>query len=335
MKAWVLQAPGRLEHREVRDPVPAPGAVLVRVSHTGICGTDLKIVAGTMPGRRPVVVGHEIVGEVVGGDARGPLAPGARVLVDPTLSCGACAECAEGRPYLCPGGALMGREVDGGFAELVAAPAANCHVLPGTVDPAQGPLIQVLTTVHHAQVVAGVAAGETVVVLGLGVSGLLHVQLARARGARCVVGVSRNADKRRLAVALGADVAADHGEEARRAVREASGGAGADVVIESVGALPVLAEAMELVRAAGRIVPFGIYAEQEARLPFQQLYLKELRIVAARAAAPSDFAASIALADDGRVRLAPLISDVLPLAELDQAFARMADRRRLKIILRG
>ncbi len=327
MRANVLEEPGRVAVRTVPDPVPRDGEVLVRVSHTGVCATDLKIFNGSIPCRYPVVMGHEIVGEVVG--------TAARVLIDPTLSCGRCFYCDKGQTYLCLGGALMGRDVDGGFAELVTAPANHCHVLPGGIDAAHAPLIQVLTTVHHAQAMARIGAGDTVVVLGLGVTGQLHVQLAKARGAGRLIAVSRNAEKRRLAETIGADAAADHGAEAEQAVLDATGGLGADVVIESVGKVAMLAQAIGLVRAGGRIVLYGIYAEHEARLPFYQLYFKELTIISARAAEGGDFPASIALVRDGKVRLAPLISQVMPVADLDKALAAMAGSGggRLKIVL--
>lgn len=334
MKANVLEAPGRIALRQVADPVPRDGEVLVAVSHTGICGTDVKIFDGSIPGRYPLIMGHEIAGEVVGGSPGGGLRHGTRVLVDPTLYCGRCVYCERGQTYLCLAGALMGRDVDGGFAELVGAPAANCHVLPDAIEAAEAPLIQVLTTVRHAQTMAGIGAGDTVAVLGLGVTGQLHVQLAKALGASRVIAVSRNPDKRRLAETLGADVAASHGEEARRAVLDTTGGLGAHVVIESVGKLSMLAEAIDLVRAAGRVVLYGIYAERAAELPFYALYFKELRIVSSRAAEVQDFPSSIALVRDGKVRLGPLISDRMPFTDLQTALALMAGSggSRLKIV---
>ena len=183
MRAMVLDEPGRLRLREVADPRPRDGEVLVRVSYSGICGTDSKIYSGAMAGNYPLIMGHEVAGTVVGGDVNGPVAVGTRVLVDPVLSCGRCDFCRRGATHLCADGALMGREAPGGFAELMAVPVAHCHPLPATIDDTEAPLIQVLTTVQHSQAVAPVAAGETVVVLGLGVTGELQVQ-ARARQRR-------------------------------------------------------------------------------------------------------------------------------------------------------
>ncbi|OGL18786.1 MAG: hypothetical protein A3F92_10770 [Candidatus Rokubacteria bacterium RIFCSPLOWO2_12_FULL_71_22] len=334
MKASVLEGPGRIALRTIADPAPREGEVLVRVTHTGVCGTDVKIFDGSIPVRLPLVMGHETVGEVVGGDIGSRVGRGTRVLIDPTLCCGRCFYCEKAQTYLCLDGALMGRDVDGGFAELVAAPAKNCHALPEAIDPAAAPLIQVLTTVHHAQTLARIGTGETVVILGLGVTGQLHVQSAKALGAIRVIAVSRNAAKRRLAEALGADVAVDHGADARRAVLDATRGLGADVVIEAVGRVPMLEEAIDLVRPAGRIVPYGIYAEREARFPFYQLYFKELAIVASRAAPARDFPASIALVREGAVRLDPLVSDRMPFTDLARALANMTGGGgRLKIIL--
>jgi len=329
MKAIVLRGAGSLVAADVDEPAPQPGEVLVRVTHSGVCGTDLKIFTGAMPAASPLIMGHEIAGEVVDGG------PAGRVLVDPVLYCGRCRHCAAGRTNLCPHGGIIGREVNGGFAEYVVAPRSHVYPLPDTLDSRDAPLVQVLTTCLHAQRRAGLGRGQSVAVLGLGVSGQLHVQLAKARGAAHVTGVTRSAWKRALAEELGADLTAPSGGAAIQTVRAATDGVGADVVIESTGHIGSLADAIAMVRPGGTIVLFGIFTARDAALPFYDLYVKEPTIVSARAATGVDFPESIDLAAQGRVRLPPLVTQVLPLASLGEALAlveRDVDGR-MKIIL--
>jgi threonine dehydrogenase-like Zn-dependent dehydrogenase len=193
----------------------------------------------------------------------------------------------------------------------------------------------VLTTCLHSQSLINISPGESTVVLGLGVTGQLHVQLAKARGANPVIGITRSAAKRELARQLGADLTFPGDEEAIRKVREVTGGRGADVVIETTGMLPVVADAIHMARSGGRILLFGILTATEGALPFYDLYFKELTLIGGRVAKSEDYPSSIDLVQRGIVRLDPLISDVLPLAELERAMAMLGSDSgpRMKIIL--
>jgi len=335
MRAVVLRKPFDLALADVTRPEPGTGDVLIRMTHSGICGTDLKIFTGAIPAPYPIIMGHEMVGEVVGGADERRIHTGDRVLVDPVLYCGTCADCLAGRTNLCPNGGVIGREVNGGFADYVVAPHSHVHPLPASLDSGTAPLIQVLTTVLHAQRRAGVGTGQSVAVIGLGVSGQLHAQLAKARGAALVVGVTRSAWKRGVAERLGADLTVPSGEEATGAVKDATSGLGADMVIESTGMVTSIADAIAMVRPGGTVLLFGIYTASEGPLPFYQLYYKEPTVVSARAAMSEDFPESIDLVASGRVVLAPLVTQVLPVTELAQALGMLesdADRR-MKIIM--
>src|SRR5687767_5095556 len=299
MRAVVLRKPYDLAVSEVARPEPARDEVLVRVTNSGICGTDLKIYTGAMPAAYPVIMGHEMTGEVLDGADDSRIRRGDRVLVDPVLFCGACVDCRAGRTNLCANGAVIGREVDGGFAEFVVAPRTHVYPLPLSIESRTAPLIQVLTTVLHAQRRASIAAGQSVAVIGLGVSGQLHVQLAKARVANPVIGVSRSAWKRSIAGRLGADLTVTSGDLGVHAVREATGGHGADVVIESTGVVKGISDAIGMVRPGGTIVLFGIYTATEGTLPFYQLYYKEPTLISARAAMGDDFPESIDLVARG------------------------------------
>jgi 2-desacetyl-2-hydroxyethyl bacteriochlorophyllide A dehydrogenase len=331
MKAMVLRAPLELEPDEVPRPGPDLRQVLVRVTHSGICGTDFKIYNGSIPVRYPRIMGHEMTGEVIeGGDFRS----GDRVIVDPQLYCQRCFNCRVGQTHLCTDGILLGRDANGGFAEYVTAPDSHVFPLPDSINGQTAPLIQVLTTCLHAQRQVDIFPSETVVVLGLGVTGQLHAQLSKARGAR-VIGVTRSAEKRALAERLGADITIPGGDEAVEKVRDATEGRGADVIIETTGVVPSLAAAVNMARRGGRLLLFGIMTAKEGALPFYDLYFKELSLLNARVAKSEDYPASIALVQRGTVRLEPLVSDVMPLGQLKAAIGMLGSdsAQRMKIIL--
>jgi 2-desacetyl-2-hydroxyethyl bacteriochlorophyllide A dehydrogenase len=327
MKAMILRATRDVAPGQVERPRPAHDQVLVRMTHSGICGTDRKIFDGDIPVRHPLIMGHEMAGELADG--------GGRVVVDPCLYCGACFYCRAGLTSLCPNGGLIGRDVDGGFAEYVAAPRSHVFALPDAIGSRSAPLIQVVTTCVHSQRQINLLAGQSVVVVGLGVTGQVHAQLAKARGAHPVIGISRSAWKRKMAEQLGADLTLAGGEAGVRAVMEATEGRGADVVIESTGFLPAVADAISMCRLGATLLLFGIITESEGALPFYQIYFKELTIVNGRAAKGEDFPPSIDLVARGAIRLDPLITHVVPVAELGTAMEMLtsdADRR-MKIIL--
>lgn len=336
MKAMVLEAPSTLALRDVAPPELHEGNILVRVRNTGICGTDQSIYYGGIPVPYPLIMGHEAVGDIVEGEGAGGLRRGTRVILDPVYFCGRCYQCRAGQTNLCPNGGLIGRDRNGGFAEFVAVPAGNVYRLPDEVADAAAPLIQVLTTCLHAHRLAGIFPGEAVAVIGLGVTGQLHVQLAKARGAHPVIGITRSEWKRDLARELGADITAAPGPEATTAVLDATGGRGADLAIECASRVKVLAEAMHLARIGGRVLAYSTYTEKEGELPFYDWYFKELQIINARAAKSEDYPACIDLVRRGQVQLEPLISHTLPLPKLDEALALLTggdSSRHMKIIL--
>jgi 2-desacetyl-2-hydroxyethyl bacteriochlorophyllide A dehydrogenase len=293
MKAMVLGKPSSVSLQDVEQPHSDTGNSIVRVTHSGICGTDLKIFTGGIPAKYPLIMGHEMIGEVV--EAAGSETPkvGSRVIVDPVTFCGNCFHCDIGQTQLCPNGGLIGRDADGGFAEYVGAPPGNIYAMPDGIGDREAPLVQVLTTVMHAQEMASIGPGDNVVILGLGVSGLLHVQLAKARGAKSIIGITRSAWKREVADTIGADLTLAPDETTKERVLEATNGIGADVVIESAGKLPVLAQAMDLVRLGGRVLGFGIHTNTEGALPFYDMYFKEIQFINARAATQKDFASCL------------------------------------------
>jgi 2-desacetyl-2-hydroxyethyl bacteriochlorophyllide A dehydrogenase len=335
MKTMVLRAPEELVQEDVESPTLREGKTLVRITHSGVCGTDLKIYQGQIPVDYPRIMGHEMIGEVVEvGDAQG-VEIGARVIIDPVIYCGRCHHCLTGQQNLCPEGSLMGRDCDGGFSEYMLAPSDAVFPLPDNIPGSCAPLLQVMTTCLHAQRLVQIFPNEAVVVIGLGVSGQLHVQLARARGAYPIIGISGSPVRRSVAEEFGADFTLASGDDVPEKVRALTNGRGADLVIESAGAAATLAQAIDLARLGGRLLLFGIHVEKEAALPLYQFYFKELAIFNSRAAKREDYPACISLVSSGQIELESLISHELPLNKLQTAISMLGERdeQRLKVIL--
>ena len=334
MRAALLDPSGIVCVRDVAPPEP-DGQALVRVAQAGVCGTDLKIVSGEVPVSRPRVLGHEMTGWVEIPGPRGAVPAGTPVLVNPALFCGRCDLCRRDLPHLCRRGGLLGRDVDGVFAELVAVDEACLHPLPGSLPAADAALLQVLSTCVHAQSGLRISPGGTAVVIGLGVSGLLHVQLLRDRGLRNIVAVTRSAWKRDLALSFGASATATP-EQVEQVVADSSGGRGADIAIECAGTQPTLAQAMRLAGAGGVVVAFGTVVPDRAGgapLPTYDWYLKELTILSPRAARPRDYDLAIQLCAEHRLDLAPLVTGRFPLDHASRALFASRDPEQLKVVL--
>jgi len=321
--AAVLQAPRRLELVARPTPVARRGEAVVRIAATAVCHTDLEIYTGRHPGvRLPVVMGHEATGVVEGvGDGVARVQPGQAVLLNPIIACGACDSCARGHGNLCRNAGLFGREMDGSLAEHVVLPERYLYPLPAHVPLAAATLIETLATVRHAQERARIAPGESVVVLGQGVAGLLHTQLAKLSGACPVVAVSRSPWKLELARRRHADrVVNSAHEDVIAAVREATAGRGADVVVDAAGDPALIAPAIEMLAPGGRLVVYGISHRPVPDFTTFPLYFKELTLYGSRALTPGDFAPAIELVASGAVDVDGFITASYPLERVAAAF---------------
>jgi L-iditol 2-dehydrogenase len=330
MLAAVIEGPGAVVVRETAQPRPA-GLALVRVTQAGLCGTDRKLAAGVVPVTPPRVLGHEMTGVVEVPAAGGTVPAGTPVVVNPAVFCGVCPQCRADRPNLCARGGLLGRDVDGCFAEYVAVAEPLLHPLPAAITADEGALLQVLSTCVHAQSGVPVPPDGSAAVLGLGVTGLLHVQLLRARGVRTIVGVTRSAWKRNIGVACGASVVVPP-QDAAAAVAEATGGRGAGLAIDCAGTSATLAQAMRLAGPGGTVILFGALPTGDG-LPTYEAYLKELEIRCPRASVPRDFDTAIRLCADRRLDLAPLVTGRFPLSKVTDALAASEHPEHLKIVL--
>jgi 2-desacetyl-2-hydroxyethyl bacteriochlorophyllide A dehydrogenase len=330
MRAVRVVAPGELELATVPEPETSQD-VVVRARQVGICGTDVKIVAGKIPVSYPRIAGHEMVGEVASVPAGSPFDVGDRVLVDPGVACGWCAMCHAGRPNICLNGGLLGREVDGVFSEYTTAPANRLVTVPDHIGDREAGLLQVLGTCVHAVKTLTTFPGQVAAVIGLGVAGQLVSQLLTLQGVG-VVGITRSEWKRELAARSGA-VSTAAPDEAASVLADLTGGLGPGLVVEAVGTEATLAQSIELAATGGEILVFGTLTGGGEGLPYYQLYHKELTLHNPRAALIGDYSAGVALAADGRLHLDPLVSHVLGLDEAERAFELVRDPGSMKILM--
>lgn len=330
MRAVQVTSPATVTVDDVAEP-SRPDEVLVRSGTVGICGTDVKILKGAIPVDYPRIMGHEMVGEVVSAPSGSSLSPGDRVLVDPAASCGVCDLCRRGRTQLCRRAGLLGREMDGVFAELVSLPERQLLPVPAGISPKAAGLLQVLGTCVHAQQAVQVFPGQTAAVIGLGVAGQLMVQLLRERGVS-VVGVTRSEWKRDLAASQGA-VATAAPDEAEQVLGDLTSGRGPDLVVECAGTERTLALSIELAGIGGEVVVFGTLTGGGEGLPYYDLYFKELTVFNPRAALPGDYAVGIALTAAGRLDLEPIVTHELTLDDAAEAFHIVSDPSSLKVLM--
>lgn len=280
MKAVVFRKPNAVSVEDVPLPVVGPGEILIRVRCCGICGTDIHILHGEHIVRFPVIPGHEFSGEVVavGQNVRG-LAEGDRVTVDPNIVDHTCFFCLRGEPHLCENLTALGVNFNGGFAEYCSVPAAQALKIPDDLSWEEGAMIEPVACCIHGLDRAGVASGDSVVVLGAGFIGLLMIQMCATAGAKLVIASEIDSAKRQLASRVGATRAINpRCEDVEALVMDATG-IGADVVIECAGSPDTARLALRLARRGGRVLQFGV-VRPDASVPISpyDIYFRELTV---------------------------------------------------------
>ena len=329
MRAAVLVEPGRFEIEARPMPEPGPGEALIRIARVGICGTDLHIFAGHYAAENlPMVPGHEFTGTVaaLGPDVRG-LTEGQKVVVDMNIGCGTCFWCRRNEILNCPDMRQMGISMDGAFADYMVVPARLVIPAPDAMPFEVLALTEPLACVVRAARKAEVTFGQSVVVLGAGPIGHLHVQLMRAIGAAPIIVSDLSAERVALAIAHGADHGVSDPARLRETVHAATEGRGADVVIESVGLPALYAEAMRLIRKGGHVAAFGLAGAGET-LPLDILttILEENSIAGSVAGSGQDMHDALNLLAHGRIDPAPFLGADYPLDDIQTAFDTFRDR---------
>jgi (R,R)-butanediol dehydrogenase/meso-butanediol dehydrogenase/diacetyl reductase len=322
MKAAVFKEPGQpLVIETVPDPAPEPRQLIVKVGFCGICGSDLHSTrAGPAALPCDSILGHEFAGEVVavGSDLRREWRGGERVCALPFLGCGSCAACLTGRPFECTNVRLTGFQVPGAFAEYVATGALETLRIPDSLALQDAALVEPLAVGLHSARIAGLQAGARVLVTGAGPIGLAVLLWARAIGARTVVMSEFSAERRALALRLGADAVIDPTQELGAQFADQAGGP-PDMIFECVGAPGLLAQCVAAAPRRTRIIGVGVCEQPDTFVPYAAL-LKELEIRFAIAYTRDDFETTIAMLGSGRLDARALITQVVPLGEFPAAF---------------
>ena len=330
MRAFILHGKEDLRHGELPTPGTLPGQILVRVRCVGICGSDVHYFShgrvGNFVPKRPFALGHDFAGEVAEiGQGVSGFAIADRVVIDPSQPCGHCRHCRSGRYNLCEnmryfGSASCDPHLDGGFAEFVAVPARNCHLMPDTMTYGEASMLEPLSVALHAAQRAGNLAGAAVLVAGGGAIGQLIALAARAFGATQVTLSDLTEFPRRFAMEMGADAALDPADAAseQRALEISNGGF--DIVFEAAGSTHALIQALKIVRRGGTIVQVGTLPP-EVPIPANLIMAKELSVIGSFRFAHV-FPLALQLVASGRIHVAPLISQTFPFDETPQAMAK-------------
>jgi L-iditol 2-dehydrogenase len=342
MDALLLKEYKHLEMVRMDEPKAGPDDVLVRVRACGICGSDVHGFDGST-GRRipPLVMGHEAAGEVasVGANVT-DLRPGDRVTFDSTIYCGQCYHCSRGEVNLCENRQVLGVSPGeyrrhGAFAEYVVVPRRIVYRLPDNLSYEQAALIEAVSVAVHAVNLTPLTLGDTAVVVGSGMIGVLAVQAIRAAGCTRVIAIDLDEGRLQLAKQLGAtDTLAIKAGDPAAAVREMTGGRGAAVAIECVGATDPIRTAIACVRKGGAVTLVGNLAP-DIDLPLQSVVTRQIRVQGSCASC-GEYPASIELMSRGAIRVDPLISAVAPLNEGPSWFDRLYrhEPNLMKVILR-
>lgn len=329
MKAAVLIAPHRFELRDVVMPQIGPEDALLRVTRTGICGTDLHIFNGHYAADRlPLIPGHEFCGQVaaVGANVR-HLSEGQRVVADINIGCGTCYWCRRNEILNCPEMVQLGIHRDGAFAEYVALPARLVIAAPEGVSDAVLALTEPVACVVRAARKAQAGFGQSVVILGAGPVGNLHVQMMRLVGAAPIIVADLSPERCQMALEAGADAAISDPAALQAEVMARTAGRGADLVIESVGSPRLYATAQSLIRKGGHIAFFGLTGPDQA-LPVDILrtILEENSLKGSVAGMGEDMHDALTLLAHGRFRTDAFTQASFALDDIQIAFETLANR---------
>lgn len=329
MKALVLTDYRKLEIQDLPKPNPGPGEVLIRVEACGVCGSDVHGYDGST-GRRipPLVMGHEAAGVVADlGTGVSLFKLGQRVTFDSTVSCGQCYFCKRGDINLCDARQVLGVSCGdfrraGAFAEFVSVPERILYPLPDNLSFQKAAMIEAISVGVHAVGITPVALNDTAVVVGVGMIGLLTLQAARLAGCRRIIAVDVDEGRLQTAMGLGAtDAVLAKNTDVPAAVRELTGGRGADVAFECVGTTATVQSTIESTRKGGAVTLVGNISPR-IELPLQSVVTRQIRLQGSCASA-GEIPACIDLLAAGLIQVDPMLSAFAPIDEGPRWFERL------------
>ena len=329
-------------NRDVRlEELPVPkigaGELLIRTRASGICGSDLM--EWYRIKKAPLVLGHEIAGEVVEvGAGIENFKVGDRVFSSHHVPCGECRYCVAGHQSVCE--LLRTTHFDpGGFAEYIRVPRINVELgtlrIPDSMTFDEGSFIEPLACVVRAQRFADIGPGQTVLVIGSGISGLLHLQLARARGAARIIATDISEYRLNAAKRFGADGIINGAEDVPARLREANDGRLADRVIVCTGAMPGIQQAIKSLDRGATLLFFAPTAAGiDVPIPLFDFWRDEIKVVTSYAGSGADLQESLRLISERKVRVGEMVTHRLPLAQTELGFELTASGQdSIKVII--
>lgn len=333
MKAIRLHGLNDLRIEDIPSPIPQGGEVLLRTLSVGICGSDVHYLqeggTGSLPLTCPLILGHEFSARIESGSNQGKLAA-----IDPALTCGACEFCLEGNPNFCINLKFAGSDdTDGAMQTYLTWPQTGVHLLPETISPEEGAMLEPLGIAIHALRLGKVFPGMDVGVFGTGPIGLLTIQLAKLAGANRIFATDRLAHRLEYAQACGATEVylADGNESAQ--LLSATGYRGLDVTFESAGDDGAAVEtAIQTAKPGATAVLVGIPSEDVTKFTASAARRRGLTVKFSRRM-KNTFPLAIKLVATGKINLKPLITHTYALNDYLEAFHKAADRKGIKVIL--
>ncbi len=337
MKAAVFYGEKDLRIEEIEIPKPGCGEVLLKIHACGVCGTDVHIYEGDEGAAKSpagTVLGHEFSGEIVEvGKGVTRLKAGDRVCVDPNKLCGKCEYCLSGIGHFCENMVGIGTTVNGGFAEYCVIPQEQAYVISDNLTFEEAAMAEPVACCLHGIDLCEIHPGDTVAVFGMGMIGLLMMQLARISGAAKIIAIEPVEVKRNQALQLGADLVIDPINEDIKEVLAANNIGRVNTVIECVGRIDSMKQAMEIAGKKSVVMLFGLTRPQE-ELPVKpfDLFRKEITLKASFIN-PYTQQRAVALIESGNIDVKSMISNRLPLEELEKVLGDSAMRSQGKIII--
>jgi L-iditol 2-dehydrogenase len=341
MKALLLSEYKHLDMADVPEPEIGPDELLIRVRACGICGSDVHGYDGSS-GRRipPVVMGHEAAGVVAAvGQAVSDMREGDRVTFDSTVWCGHCHFCRRGQVNLCDDRQVLGVSCGeyrrmGAFAEYVSVPRRICYRLPDELPFEKAAMIEAVSVAVHAVSLTPVTLNDTALVVGAGMIGLLTLQAAKLAG--CGRVIIADVDQSRLETAreLGAsEVILARNTDVAEEVKTMTGGLGADIAFECVGATPTIQNSIASTRKGGTVTLIGNIAPQ-VEIPLQSVVTRQIRLQGS-CASSGEYPACIDFLARGAIRVDTMLSAIAPLEEGPRWFERLHQREPnlMKVVL--
>lgn len=324
MKAILYSDWGKLELVEVPEPKTAPGEVLIRVNHVGICGSEIECVVQRHPRRQPpLIMGHEFAGTIEGlGDGVTGLTVGQKVAVNPIVACWKCRWCRQGRPNLCERRQLLSMNRPGAFAQFVTAPAENCYPLPEGMSTREGAVVEPVANAVHAVRLAHSVLPERVIVFGAGPIGLVCTQVAKALGATFVATVEIVPERIAIAKKFADAVINPQSEDLLEKVKELTNGQGFDLALDAVGRSITRRLAVQSVHPTGVVVWVGLH-EDETTIPGMQIIYGEKTVLGSSAYTDADFATALQLIATGKVEVNSWVQE-FPFDEGVEVFWKLA-----------